>query len=92
MHQAPSIHDFVKNTLPTMGIPTPASLACTLLLQEGRLFAQKYRYEGGYAIWLAGSRAVEFYGEDGTLLKSVAVASPIGEVAASGRRRPGPAA
>lgn len=92
MHQSPSIHDFVKNALPTMGIPAPASLACTLLLQEGRLFAQKYRYEGGYAVWLAGSGAVEFFDQDGTLLRSVAVELPKRETVAPARRRPGQAA
>ncbi len=88
MHQSPSIDEFVKNALLTLGIPAPASLACTLLLQEGRLFAQKYRYKGGYAVWLAGGRSVEFYAEDGAMIKSVAIEPPGARSASAARRRP----
>lgn len=46
---------------------------CTFALSEGRLVAQKFFYEGGYAVWVAGRESVDFYDEDGGLLRSVGI-------------------
>ena len=37
--------------------------------------AQKFFYEGGYAVWEVGRGTLDFYDEDGCLLRSVGVAA-----------------
>jgi hypothetical protein len=69
-----SIHDLVTATLREMGIvPAPGTLQQTFALGEGRLVAEKFRYDGGYAVWVVGRGSVDFYDEDGSLLRSVGV-------------------
>ena len=69
-------------TLKEMGQrPTP-SLSCTFALSESCLVAQKFFYEGGYAVWVADRGAVDFYDEDGGLLKSVGVGMDASGIAA----------
>jgi hypothetical protein len=70
MYRTPSLEDFVRGTLSAMGTPSPSPLIHTLALREGRLVAQKFRYDAGYAICSAGSDVVEFYDQDGKLLKT----------------------
>ena len=70
-----SLSAMVAATLNELGIPAPSALIHTFALQEGRLVAEKLRYDGGYAIWIVGSEVVQFYDQGGRLLRSVAVAS-----------------
>jgi hypothetical protein len=64
-----SVQDAVIATLKEMGLrPAPGTLPCTFALSEGRLVAQKFFYEGGYAVWVAARGTVSFYDEDGGLL------------------------
>ncbi len=51
---------------PALGMPP-----CSLALSEGHLVAQKFLYAGGYAVWVVGRGMVDFYDEDGGLLRSV---------------------
>ena len=51
--------------------PAPGTLRCTSALSEGSLVAQKFFYEGGYAVWAASPAIVSFYYEDGGLLRSL---------------------
>jgi hypothetical protein len=75
-----SVQDVVIATLKEMGLrPAPGTLPFTFALSEGRLVAQKFFYEGGYAVWVTARGTVSFYDEDGGLLRSVGVG-----VAASG--------
>jgi hypothetical protein len=67
-----SVQDVVIATLKAMGLcPAPGTLLRTFALSEGRLVAQKFFFEGGYAVWAAGRGTVSFYDEDGGLLGSV---------------------
>ena len=75
-----SLQNIVVNVLSEMGIPT-TSLIRTLAIQGGRLVAEKFRYDQGYAIWFVGSNVVEFYDWDGKLLKTVAFKSDENEAA-----------
>ena len=69
-----SAQDVVIATLEEMGLaPASGTLPCTFALCEGRLVAQKFSYEGGYAVWAAGRGTVNFYDVDGGLLSSVAL-------------------
>ena len=67
-----SVQDFVVAALKEMGLcPVPDALLHTFALSEGRLVAEKFFYDGGYAVWAAGCGTVNFYDEDGGLLKSL---------------------
>jgi hypothetical protein len=74
MSQSALLQDLVKHALNEMGIPAPSTLMHVLALREGRLVAEKFHYEEGYAIWMVDSDVVEFYGREGKLLKTVAIA------------------
>ena len=63
-------HDLVTATLRKMGIC--ASMR-TFLIQKGYFVGHKYRFDGGYAIRLAGKNEVEIYDDDGKLLKTVSL-------------------
>ena len=74
MSVSKSVQDVVVATLKEMGLcPAPGTLLHTFALSEGRLVAQKFFYEGGYAVWVAGSETVSFYDEDGGFLRSVSL-------------------
>ncbi len=66
-----SIHDMVAATLAEMGIPAPSAFLETMLMHDGYFVGHKLRYEGGHAICLAGGSTIEFYDENGKLLKTV---------------------
>jgi hypothetical protein len=67
-----SVQDVVIAAIKEMGLrPAPGALPCTFALSEGRLVAQKFFYEGGYAVWAAGRGTVSFYDDEGKLLKTV---------------------
>ena len=42
-------------------------------MYDGYFVGWKCRYDGGYAIFRVGGGTIEFYDEQGTLLKTVAV-------------------
>ncbi len=70
------IQELVTATLKEMGLGVaPSTLLHTFALAEGRVIAEKFRYDGGYAVWAVGRGSVNFYDEDGTPLRSVAVAA-----------------
>ena len=45
----------------------------TILIQKGYFVGHKYRFDGGYAIRLAGKNAIEIYDDEGKLLKTVSL-------------------
>ena len=60
MAQVHSILNDVTAVLAGMGVPT-TSLIHTILLQEKYFVGHKFRFDGGYAVWLAEKNAVEVY-------------------------------
>ena len=61
-------HDSVTAALAATGIC--ASMR-TILIQKGYFVGHKYRFDGGYAIRLAGKNVIEVYDDVGKLLKTV---------------------
>ena len=56
-----SVQDVVVAALKEMGLcPAPGVMLHTFALSEGRLVAEKFFYEQGYAVWAAGRRNGEF--------------------------------
>ena len=76
-----SIHELVGANLAELGEPIPSDIIHTLLMKERFFVGHKFTYDGGHAIWPAGSHAIEFYDKEGTLLKTAPMA-PDSEVAA----------
>jgi len=72
--------DFVTTTLQEMGIR--AAPMRTILIQEGYFVGHKYRFEGGYAVWLIEKNAIEVYDDEGKLLKTGGLEMNDGEKAA----------
>jgi hypothetical protein len=72
MGQAHSIQDDVTAVLTEMGVPT-VLLVHTILLRAKYFIGHKFRFYGGYAVWLAETNSVEVYGDNGKLRKTVAV-------------------
>jgi hypothetical protein len=70
MNDPKPIPDVVAAALAEKGIAAD-SLVRTLLIQDGHFVGEKYRFDGGYVIWVADSNAVEIHVEDGTDLKTV---------------------
>ena len=68
-----SIHDLVAVTLADLSLPAPTNIIQTMLMHDGYFVGWKFRYDGGYAIMRAGANTIEFYDEQGTLLKTVAI-------------------
>ena len=64
-----SICEVVAATLKEMGVS--AVPMRTVLIQKGCFIGQKYRFDSGYAVWLAGKNVIEVYDDAGKLLKTV---------------------
>lgn len=67
------IYNLVATTFSNLGMPPPIDVCETLLVKDGCFIGHKFHCDGGYAIWGTGWNAVEFYDDDGKLLKMVAV-------------------
>ena len=70
---AASIQELVAGTLTELGLPTPSNVIRTMLMKDRYFVGHKLRYDGGYAILKAGANTLELYGEQGTLLRTVAL-------------------
>ena len=69
-----TIHDAVTAVLAEIGFcSTPTALLRTVLIRDGYFVGHKYRFDGGWATWLAKTNVIEVYDDDGKLLKTVAV-------------------
>ena len=70
MDTSASVYHAVIAVIREMGIED-TSLVRTVLMRDNRFVGQKYYYTGGYAICMAGSDTVQFYDDDGKLLRTV---------------------
>lgn len=70
MDEPASVYDAVIAVIREMGIED-TSLVRTVLMRDNRFVGRKYYYTGGYAICMADSDVVEFYDDDGKLLRTV---------------------
>ena len=76
-----SIHDLVAATLSELGLPAPTNIIQTMLMNDGYFVGWKFRYDGGHAVLHAGGKTIEFYDEQGTLLKTVGLEDERGAAA-----------
>ena len=66
-----SVEDLVLAAISTAGMAPPDSMIRTILLQDRFFLGEKYRFDGGMAIWLAKDQTVEVYDDAGQLLATV---------------------
>lgn len=71
--QVEAVQTVVTKTLTEMGVPDPASVLHTFLIRCGYFVGHKFRCDGISAVWAQGTESVEFYGEDGQLIKTVSL-------------------
>jgi hypothetical protein len=78
-----TLHDLVFATLAEMDLAsTQESLIRTILLRDGFFVGHKYRFDSGYAVWVAETNVIEVYDDEGKLLKTVPLGSSRGGEAA----------
>ncbi len=70
MDEPASVYDAVMSVIRETGIDDTA-LVRTLLMRDNDFAGRKYCYTGGFALCMAGNHAIEFYDDDGELLKTV---------------------
>ena len=71
----------VATTLSELGLPAPTNIIQTMLMKDRYFVGWKFRYDGGYTIMRAGANTIEFYDEQGMLLKTVALEEEKGAAA-----------
>jgi hypothetical protein len=76
-----SIQERLAATLSELGLPAPTNLIQTMLMKDRYFVGWKFRYDSGYAILRAGANTIEFYDEQGTVLKTVALEDEKGAAA-----------
>ena len=78
-----TIRDTVAAVLRKMGLcEDPGAMLWTILFRDRHFVGHKYRFDGGYAAWVAETNVIEVYGDDGKILTTVALGrSKGGEVA-----------
>ncbi len=77
MNDPSSVYDAVITVIRAMGIED-TSLVRTVLIGDNRFVGRKYYYTGGFAICMAGSAVMEFYDDDGKLLRTAPVPEETG--------------
>ncbi len=70
MEEPASVYDAMIAVIQELGIED-TSLVRTVLVRDNRFVGWKYYYTGGYAICMAGSDELEFYDDEGNLLRTV---------------------
>jgi hypothetical protein len=71
MEKQASVHDIVAATLNEMGVHLAPMW--TALIKKGYFVGHKYRFDGGYAVWLIEKNVIEIYDDSGKLLKTVSL-------------------
>ena len=71
-----AVLNLVAATLSELGLPAPTNIIPTTLTRDGYFVGHKVRYDGGCAILWAASDVIEFYDEQGKLLRTVGIETP----------------
>jgi hypothetical protein len=66
-----SVYRRVVDTLATLGIPGSSRMSRVVLLRKRQLVGQRFRCEGGQAVWLIDKNTIDFFDGDGNLLTTV---------------------
>jgi hypothetical protein len=70
------IRNLVRHTLEDMGLVEAAVTGETLLTLAGYYVGREFKFAGIRAVWTASQGQIKFYGDDGEMLRVVAVDEP----------------
>ena len=70
-----AVLNLVAATLSELGLPAPTNIIPTTLTRDGYFVGHKLRYDGWAILW-AASDVIEFYDEQGKLLRTVGIETP----------------
>ena len=68
-----SLHQTIAAGLADLGMPDLPCRSTTFLIHDGYCFGQRFVFDGVQAVWLIAENVVQFYDENGRVLKSVDV-------------------
>ena len=68
--------------LSELGMPDLVCRSTTYLVRDGHCVGQRFLFDGIQAVWLIAENVVQFYDENGRMLRSVQVAAARREEAA----------
>jgi hypothetical protein len=71
--EAAPLHQTIAAALSELGLPEQPCRSTSFLVQDGYCTGQRFRFDEIEAIWLIAEKVVQFYDENGRLLKSVSV-------------------
>jgi len=67
------LHQTIAAGLSELGMPDLCCRSTTLLIRDGHCAGQRFLFDGVQAVWLIAENVVQFYDENGRVLKSVEV-------------------
>jgi hypothetical protein len=71
--EAAPLHQTIAAALSELGLPEQPCRSTSFLIQNGYCTGQRFLFDGIEAIWLIAENTIQFYDENGRLLKSVSV-------------------
>ena len=70
------IYERVEATIRAAGLPVSDTMIRTILLRDRCFLGEKYRFDGGFAIWWAKEKTVQVFDDDGELLHTAEFPTP----------------
>ena len=78
-----TVHDVVVTALKNAGcLADGHAVQRTILVSNGYYVGQKFRYEGGYAVWLADANEIKVHDGEGKPLRRICLDTTDAEKAA----------
>jgi hypothetical protein len=69
--QVEAVYALTSAGFAELGLPDPNRLHRTFLLRDMQYAGQRFDCDGWQAIWLLGSDSIDFYDEEGNLVKTL---------------------
>jgi hypothetical protein len=66
-----SIREFVLKAVTELGAGQPAGRREAILCRDGYIVGHKFNFDGVRAVWMASQEQINFYADDGTLVRAV---------------------
>ena len=67
------LHQAIAAGLSELGMPDLVCRRTTFLIRDGHCVGQRFLFEGIQAVWLIAENLIQFYDENGRMLRSVKV-------------------
>ena len=67
------LHQAIAAGLSELGMPDLVCRSTSFLIRDGHCVGQRFLFEGVQAVWLIAENLIQFYDENGRMLRSVKV-------------------